>query len=170
MSRNRFEKITCSLARALDQAGDWWTFLIVRDALRGLDSFEEFLESLGIARNILAARLNQLCADGLMKRSDDKQDARRSHYRLTSKGKALAPALVALMQWGDQWISGAGNEPIILKHRTSGEAVAPVRLRGGRNQLVSADDIEFTLGPGADDAMRMKARGRAKSVSKKSTE
>jgi DNA-binding HxlR family transcriptional regulator len=69
MSRNRFEKITCSLARALDQAGDWWTFLIVRDALRGLDSFEEFLESLGIARNILAARLNQLCADGLMKRT-----------------------------------------------------------------------------------------------------
>ena len=151
MTRNRFEHITCSLARALDQAGDWWTFLIIRDALRGIDSFEDFCGSLGIARNILTVRLNHLCANGLMSRSRDTRDGRRVTYDLTEKGRALAPALVALMQWGDAWVSGAGNEPIVLKDPATGQVIAPVRLRT-IDQADVPNTLEFTPGPGADVA------------------
>jgi DNA-binding HxlR family transcriptional regulator len=158
LSRNRYRGITCSLARALDQAGDWWTLLIIRDALRGIDSFEEFHKSLGIARNILAERLQHLQARDLMTRIADDADARRAHYVLTTKGEALAPALVALMQWGDTWVSGKNNEPIVLVDRLSGSPVAPVVLRSKRGKRLRANDLLFTVGPGADSGMRVRAK------------
>ena len=161
MSRNRFNHLTCSLARALDQAGDWWTFLIVRDALRGIESFDAFQASLGIASNILAARLKQLCEDGLLSRARGPSDGRRAVYTLTPKGAALAPALVALMQLGDEWISGPGNEPIILRDRRSGVPLRRLKLQAGAT-TVSAEQLDFTLGPGADEGMRRRSRRPSK--------
>jgi DNA-binding HxlR family transcriptional regulator len=156
MSRNRFDHLTCSLARALDQAGDWWTFLIVRDALRGVNSFDAFEASLGIATNVLAARLKQLCSDGILVKSRCDADRRRSVYALTQKGLALAPALVALMQWGDEWISGHKNEPIILRDKKTQRRIDQLELRAG-SYAMSLEDIEFTLGPGADSGMRARS-------------
>lgn len=161
VSRNRFDKITCSLARALDQAGDWWTLLIIRDALRGIDSFEGFRESLGIARNILAERLNHLQSHGLLRKHTDQRDARRTHYSLTEKGKALAPALVALMQWGDVWISGRNGEPIVLRDRRTNRRVADISLQSDSGKRIGADDLLFTIGPGSDAAMRARALDRS---------
>lgn len=149
MSRNRFTGIHCSLARALDQVGDWWTFLIVRDALRGLESFHEFQASLGIARNILTVRLAQLCEDGLMSRSAHPDDRRRIRYCLTEKGTALAPALVALMQWGDRWISGPDAAPVILHNGQTGAAIDVLELNDVTGERVRADRMRFTPGPGA---------------------
>ena len=147
MSRNRLEHLPCSLARALDEAGDWWTFLIVRDLMRGIDSFDGFLSSLGIASNILSRRPVKLCDDGILSKRKDASDGRRTRYTLTPKGEALAPSLIALMQWGDEWISGRGREPVILADKRTGGQLEPIRIRADGAD-VPAGEIEFRRGPG----------------------
>ncbi|TAI63781.1 helix-turn-helix domain-containing protein [Bradyrhizobium sp. Leo170] len=147
MSRNRLDHLPCSLARALDEAGDWWTFLIVRDLLRGINSFDGFQSSLGIASNILSRRLVKLCDDGILSKRKDASDGRRMRYALTPKGEALAPSLIALMQWGDEWISGRGREPVILADKRTGGQLEPIRIRADGAD-VPAGEIEFRRGPG----------------------
>jgi DNA-binding HxlR family transcriptional regulator len=135
------------MARSLDEVGDWWTFLIVRDSLRGISTFDGFRTSLGIATNVLAQRMRGLVATGLMVKCRSVTDGRSANYRLTLKGEALAPVLVALMQWGDAWISGEGNEPILLRDASTGTAIDPVTLSAA-GQPVAANALRFDAGPG----------------------
>jgi DNA-binding HxlR family transcriptional regulator len=93
----------CTLTAALEVVGERWSFLILRGAFNGLGHFEQFQSVLGIARNILANRLSRLVAHGLMERLPCSDDRRKVEYRLTDKGAALLPALVALRQWGERW-------------------------------------------------------------------
>jgi DNA-binding HxlR family transcriptional regulator len=93
----------CTLTAALEVVGERWSFLILRGAFNGLGHFEQFQSCLGIARNILANRLSRLVAHGLMERLPCADDRRKVEYRLTEKGSALLPALVALRQWGERW-------------------------------------------------------------------
>src|SRR5688572_678684 len=95
-----FSDFNCSLARALGAVGDWWTLLILRQAFFGTRRFSDFQRSLGIARNILATRLDALTRNGVLTRDGT---TRRPLYALTAKGEELLPAMVALMQWGDKW-------------------------------------------------------------------
>ena len=136
-------QLNCSLARTLEVVGDWWTLLIVRDAFLGVRRFGDFQKSLGIAKNILAARLERLAANGLLERGGSE---RRPAYQLTDRGRALLPAMVALMQWGDLWVSGR-KPPVIVTDET-GRPVAPVKLKSGGGD-VSAQTVRFHPGPGA---------------------
>ena len=138
----------CSLARAVDIVGDRWALLIIRDALLGADSFGEFQASLGIAKNILADRLERLSIEGVLERT--LVDG-RPRYCLTRKGKGLVPALGALMQWGDAWL--ADDNPPILILGPDGEPVQPVQLVSGAGDLLS--DVKFVAGPGADAQTRI---------------
>ncbi len=138
----------CSLARALSAVGDWWTFLIVRDAFMGSTRFGEFQASLGIARNILAARLEALVEAGVLARGGS---AARPHYGLTKKGEDLLPALVALMQWGDKWQSDA---PPVTITDAKGRVLEPVRVKSRGGDIVTAGDVGFRPGPGADERTR----------------
>lgn len=95
----------CSLTAALEVVGERWSFLILRGAFNGLGHFEQFQGALGIARNILANRLSRLVAHGIMQRLPCADDRRKVEYRLTDKGAALLPAVVALRQWGERWAS-----------------------------------------------------------------
>jgi DNA-binding HxlR family transcriptional regulator len=141
-------RLNCSLARALNVVGDWWTLLVVRDAALGVRRFSEFRESLGLARNILADRLQRLVeADVLRREGPDT----RPTYALTEKGRALLPALAALMQWGDAWASPEGA-PVEITDDV-GRAVEPVRLRGAEGPL-APDKVRFRPGPGADPKTR----------------
>src|SRR5262245_44504994 len=103
-------ELNCSLARTLEVVGDWWTLLIIRDAFLGVSRFGDFQRSLGIAKNILSTRLERLTESGIMARGGS--DARPT-YQLTERGRELMPALVALMQWGDRWVS-ANNPPVAV--------------------------------------------------------
>jgi DNA-binding HxlR family transcriptional regulator len=141
--------LNCSLARALDVVGDWWTLLILRDAFFGSRQFGEFQKSLGIARNILAARLAALVADRLLVREGSEA---RPRYGLTQKGRELLPALVALMQWGDKWQS-SGKPPVILTD-DAGRLLAPVRVESRDGAPVSAETLRFRAGPGANAETR----------------
>jgi DNA-binding HxlR family transcriptional regulator len=121
MRRASFRDMNCSVAQSLEVIGEWWTLLIVRDAFFGVTRFEEFQSRLGIARNILATRLETLVAAGILERRVYEEARGRSDYVLTEKGRALWPVLTALRQWGDDWLVGEGNEPIEMVHRTCGQ-------------------------------------------------
>jgi DNA-binding HxlR family transcriptional regulator len=137
-------RLNCSLAGALSIVGDWWSLLIVRDALLGARRFAEFQRSLGLARNILADRLRRLTADGVLAREGPE---RRPVYQLTEKGLALAPALIALMQWGDRWVSDE-RPPVVVTDAEGGEIDAVSVSSEGRT--LTPRELRFRPGSGAE--------------------
>lgn len=109
----------CSIAAALEVIGDRWTILILRDAFRGIRRFEEFRRDLDIARPVLADRLRRLVDHGVLQKVRYQEHPPRHEYRLTPMGRELSPALVALMRWGDRYLSG-GVAPTVLVHEPCG--------------------------------------------------
>ena len=89
MRRTSYEQMNCSIASALDVVGEPWTLLIVRDAFYGVRRFDDFQENLGIARNVLTARLKKLVEAGIFRKTAYRQRPLRHEYRLTDKGAAL---------------------------------------------------------------------------------
>ncbi|WP_405401196.1 winged helix-turn-helix transcriptional regulator [Streptomyces sp. NBC_01104] len=110
VTRTRFDDSECPVARSVDAIGDWWSLLIVRDAFDGSRRFGEFQRSLGVAKNILTARLRTLVAGGVLENVPASDGSAYREYVLTPKGKALFPVIVALRQWGEQ-NSFAPDEP-----------------------------------------------------------
>ena len=104
MKRTRLEESTCPVARSLDIIGDWWSLLIVRDALRGIKRFGEFQKSLGIAKNMLTTRLKLLVDEGILRLQPASDGSAWQEYVLTEKGRALQTVLVALSQWGNEFL------------------------------------------------------------------
>ena len=119
MKRTSFSGMDCSIAHALDQVGEWWSLLIVRDAFFGFTRFEQFQTRLGIARNVLADRLDNLVTHGILERTEYQQRPQRFDYRLSRKGQELFPVLMTLRQWGDRWAT-EGEPPITIEHRGCG--------------------------------------------------
>ena len=148
MYRKTFDGMNCSIARSLDQVGEWWSLLIVREAMLGTTRFDDFQSRLGIARNVLTSRLNSLIEHGVLERVVAEGSEKRCAYVLTPKGEALYPVLVALMQWGDQWL---GHEaPIKLVEHSTGLPIEPVRLRVGE-RVLGLRDVRAVPGPGATE-------------------
>ena len=131
MKRKSLAHSPCPVARALDCIGEWWSLLIVRDALMGKRRFGEFQQSLGAPRNILASRLKTLVARGILEKIAVPLGARRE-YALTDQGRELGIALIALRLWGAKWLFAA-HEREVLVDRASGEAVGlELRTQDGR--------------------------------------
>lgn len=145
----------CMLARALEVLGEWWTLLIVRDAFFGVRHFEGFQASLGIARNVLSTRLVKLVESGILDRRPDASDGRRVEYRLTDKGRALLPTIVAFAQWGAEWHRGAGEEiPYYFVDRAAGRPLRRVVVQADDGRDLGCQDIRVVEGPGMTDAIR----------------
>jgi len=109
-----YDREACSAARALEIAGERWSLLILRNALfGGMTRFTDFQQSLDIAPNILASRLEKFVKEGLMTTSRGRSE--RREYVLTSKGLDFKPVIIALTAWGDQWAAPDGP-PIIYRH------------------------------------------------------
>ncbi|UIJ45210.1 helix-turn-helix transcriptional regulator [Sphingomonas cannabina] len=115
--REPLRDLACSLPAALEAMGERWSFLILRASFNGLYHFEEFQSELGIARNILANRLARLVSHGILERRALPDDRRKIEYRLTEKGMALLPTMVALRQWGERWETGVPASPILVDAR-----------------------------------------------------
>ncbi|WP_354292910.1 winged helix-turn-helix transcriptional regulator [Paramixta manurensis] len=98
-------------ARALDVIGDWWSLLIVRDALNGIRRFNEFERSLGLAKNILSSRLKRLVEHGILETVPASDGSAYSEYAPTEKGLKLFPVVIALAQWGTEFLFEP-SEPI----------------------------------------------------------
>jgi DNA-binding HxlR family transcriptional regulator len=110
----------CSIAATLEVVGERWTLLIVRELLLGVHRFSELQADLGIARNVLQARLQRLVAEGIVERRRYQEHPPRDGYHLTDKGLDLWPTIVMLMQWGDRHLPLAGGPPVTLTHRGCG--------------------------------------------------
>lgn len=143
-----YEGQNCSVARALELVGERWTLLILRDAFGGVRRFEDFQRSLGIARNVLQARLERLRAEGILERRRYLERPKRFEYRLTDEGLDLWPVMVTLLKWGDRHRAPDGP-PTVLEHRDcGGETDAYLHCsRCGRR--LTARDVRMVPGPGA---------------------
>lgn len=109
----------CSIEATLKTVGDRWTLLILRNIFRGIKRFETIQRDLGVARNLLSKRLQHLVENEVIERFLYQEKPDRYEYRLTDKGRALSPSLIALMQWGDQWCS-TKEPPVRLIHENCG--------------------------------------------------
>jgi DNA-binding HxlR family transcriptional regulator len=132
----------CALPAALEAVGERWSFLILRGTFNGLAHFEEFQATLGIARNILSNRLARLVEHDILHREPDATDRRKVAYRLTDKGRALLPALIALRQWGEKWIAGMPSNPVLVD-RDSRQPVASIAVRSANGRALSLDELEW---------------------------
>jgi DNA-binding HxlR family transcriptional regulator len=143
--KREYEGQVCSIARSLELIGERWTLLIVRDLILGLSRFDQLLESLGIASNVLTDRLNRLVEEGIVERVRYSERPERFEYRLTKKGRELGPVLLALMQWGDRHVS---EKPPRIARRRSDRSPVSVRLAARDGSLVADGDLELVPGPG----------------------
>jgi DNA-binding HxlR family transcriptional regulator len=132
----------CALPAALEVVGERWSFLILRGAFNGLHHFEEFQSTLGIARNILSNRLARLVENEILKREPDLADRRKVAYRLTDKGQALLPVLIALRQWGERWVKGMPSNPVLVD-RCSRQPVAPMEVRASDGRPLSLTELDW---------------------------
>jgi len=146
MLKRDYEGQVCSIARSLELVGDRWTLLIVRDLILGLSRFDEFVESLGIASNVLADRLNRLVEEEIAERIPYSERPDRFEYRLTAKGRELGPVLLALMQWGDRHVS---KKPPRIARRRSDRSRVSVALVAADGSPVTPGDLELVPRPGA---------------------
>ena len=137
MKRTRLENSCCPVARSLDVIGDWWSLLIVRDALRGVRRFSEFQKNLGIAKNMLAGRLKMLVDEGILHLQPASDGSAWQEYVLTDKGRALQTVLVALSQWGNAFLFAENECGTVL---VDAEQRKPLR----KLALIADDGRELT--------------------------
>ncbi len=142
----------CGVAQALDVVGDWWTLLIVREAMFGTRHFADFERQLGIAKNILTNRLRHLTDHEILERRET--DDGRVEYRLTERGRDLWPILTALREWGDKWIYGRGKEPLVFVERASGRRIQGLALLGADGDPISNRDIVARPGKQAPESIK----------------
>ena len=154
MYRKTFEGMNCSIARALDQIGEWWSLLIIRECTLGTTRFDEFQRRLGIARNVLTNRLNHLVEQDILEKSPTDANSRFFEYRLTRKGEELYPVLIALLQWADRWISLKSGPPVRLIEEQTGKAVERVAVRAAGGPALGFRDIRLEPGLGATETTR----------------
>src|SRR6202521_4684363 len=143
VKRTSFEKAECPVARSLDAIGDWWSLLIIRDALMGISRFSEFQKSLGLARNILTVRLRALVEHGILKTAPASDGSAYQEYLLTPKGRGVFPVLVALRQWSEEFSCEGGGFPEVLVDRNKGQPVRKLELREQDGRLLGDRDIKI---------------------------
>jgi DNA-binding HxlR family transcriptional regulator len=149
MLGNDYSDQTCSIAAALEIVGERWSFLIVRDILLGVRRFDALQKDLGIARNVLQARLTRLIEHGVIERRPYQERPARYEYLLTEKGLDLWPTIVALLQWGDKHAPTAAGPPVLLEHRGCGGAIDEHRVCERCGQRLGPRDALAKAGPGA---------------------
>lgn len=153
MQRKSFSDMACPIARSLEQVGEWWSILILRDAFAGKTRFDDFQQSLGIAPNMLARRLATLVESGMLERHAYSTRPPRHEYLLTERGRDFRTVLVALLAFGDRHFAvgdgggarvvetktGATVEPMLVDRRTGKELIEPdyTIVRGKRGMATA---------------------------------
>ncbi|GGV58678.1 transcriptional regulator [Streptomyces longisporoflavus] len=140
VTRTRFDDSECPVARSVDAIGDWWSLLIVRDAFDGSRRFGEFQRSLGVAKNILTARLRSLVAGGVLESVPASDGSAYREYVLTPKGEALFPVIVALRQWGEQNFFAPGEPHSQLVDRRHGRQLRTLEVLSADGRRLDPED------------------------------
>lgn len=149
MLHRDYPGLDCSVAKALEVIGERWSLLIVRDVMHGNRRFGEMQESLGIARNVLSARLQRLIDEDILERRAYQESPPRYEYFLTQKGLDLWPALIALLNWGDRYSPDPGGPRRLIVHKECGGTVSERGICESCGKLLTARDAKQVPGPGA---------------------
>src|ERR1700758_4792024 len=157
VKRTSLADADCPIARALDVIGDWWSLLIVRDALLGRRRFGEFQKNLGLAKNILTTRLRTLVDRGILQMAPASDGSAYQEYVPTQKGRGIFPILVALRQWSEEFDEHPEEIATLLADRDSGRPVKKLELHASDGRLLGFG--ETTLKP--QPATRRRQRARA---------
>jgi DNA-binding HxlR family transcriptional regulator len=145
----------CPCARTVETVGEWWSILILRDALQGLTRFDEFQHSLGIAPNILARRLKHLTERGMFERRLYSERPPRHEYVLTAKGRDFFPVVTALVGFGNLHLAPEGKVLVMLDRETA-RPVEPVLVDAETSRPVTPETVTTVAGPGASEGMRQR--------------
>ncbi len=154
MKYKTFGHMNCSLAQTMSVIGERWTLLILRDAFLGVRRFAQFQRNLGIAKNILSNRLQQLVEHGILEKVQ--HDGRHAEYLLTQKGLDLQPALLALTQWGDKHMPDPRGERLIFIDRKSQKPIQPMAVVANDGRKLKPRDVSSVVGPALTDDHRFK--------------
>ena len=155
--RTSFERDDCPVARSLDAIGDWWSMLIIRDALLGVTRFGEFQKKLGLAKNILTVRLRALVDQGILKTAPASDGSAYQEYRLTPKGRGVFPILVALRQWSEEFDDRPDEITTLLVDKETGRPVRKLELHSQDGRLLNASDTALKPRAGGKRGRRVMA-------------
>jgi DNA-binding HxlR family transcriptional regulator len=155
MQRKSFDKMPCPIARSLERVGEWWSMLVMRDALHGLRRFDEFQDSLGIAPNMLARRLNALVEAGLLERRRYSEHPPRYEYVPTARGRDFRPVLLSLLAWGNRHFAPEGASVVLLDAET-GAVADPILVDRTTGRAIT--EANHVTAPGPAASARTRAR------------
>jgi DNA-binding HxlR family transcriptional regulator len=153
MQHKNFAAMPCPIARSLQRVGEWWSILIMRDALHGMTRFDQFQKSLGIAPNMLTRRLDSLVEAGLLERRRYSEHPPRYEYLPTPRGRDFRPVLIGLLAWGNKHFATEG-ESVLLVDRATGKAADPILVDRMTNKPITEAAHGFTAGPAAPAGTR----------------
>jgi len=153
MQRKSFGKMACPIARSLERVGEWWSILIIRDALHGFTRFDEFQKSLNIAPNMLTRRLSALVDAGLLQRRRYSERPPRYEYILTEMGRDFRPVIVAMAAWGNRHFAPEGAS-VLLVNRNTQRPADPVLVDRRSGKPLNERDFVFAAGPAASERTR----------------
>jgi DNA-binding HxlR family transcriptional regulator len=151
LPRIDFARMRCPVARAMAILGERWTILLLREAFAGTTRFDGFERNLGIAPNILSARLAALVRHGLLER---RPEGGRHAYHLTERGRDAFPLYLAIRDWGARHLSGPEGPPTMMVDRATGAPVRAPDPRRDDGTRIKPEDVRILPGPGANDAIR----------------
>jgi DNA-binding HxlR family transcriptional regulator len=155
MKRKSLGKMQCPVARSLERVGEWWSMLIIRDALHGLTRFDQFEESLGIAPNMLARRLGALVKAGILEKRRYSERPPRYEYVLTERGRDFQPVIVAIQAWGNKHFAPEGAS-VLLVHAKTGVVADPVMVDRKTGRPLTQPEYVMAPGPAAGEGTRRK--------------
>jgi len=138
----------CSIARTLELVGERWTLLVLREVFMRVRRFDAMQSKLGIARNVLSARLERLVGEGILEKAPYSERPLRYEYRLTDKGLDLWPIIIELLRWGDRHAAPNGP-PIVIRHKQCGGELGDRRICTGCGEKLTARNVRAEAGPGA---------------------
>lgn len=161
VKQSRLANKECSMARAMEVVGDRWSILILREAYYGVKRFDEFEYYVGVAPNILSARLKKFVDAGIMTRVPLPEHAGRYEYVLTEKGRDFFPAYLALKKWGDDWLAEPAGPQVVFRERLAGHPIEYPELRASSGKPLRLEDVEIVAGAGAVPFNRRRFGGDA---------
>jgi len=153
MQRKSFAEMECNIARSVEEVGDSWSLMILRNALLGAKRFQDFEAQLDAPPTTLARRLQSLTARGFFVRREYAAHPPREEYELTAKGLDFLPVLLSLAAWGERWLSPEGA-PLELIHAETGAAIRPSVVDACTGKELLAGQVGVQPGPGASAALR----------------
>jgi DNA-binding HxlR family transcriptional regulator len=155
MQHKSFRDMPCPIARSLERVGEWWSMLIMRDALHGMTRFDQFQDSLGIAPNMLTRRLDALVEAGLLERRRYCERPPRHEYVVTARGRDFRPVLISLLAWGNRHFAPEGAS-VQLIDKATGAASDPILVDRITGRPITPADHALAAGPAAPARTRLR--------------